>query len=99
MVSRKGRTRGSQCGMVLPEGITSSKPSSLWKIIKVIYDDGPGNYKDLQERMKARWKYYPAPNSLYTTLKARSDVFIMTKDNGNFPDEYDLREEIRNAMD
>ena len=100
MVSRKGRSRGSQSGMVLPEGITASKPSKLWKIIKVIKDEGPGDYLQLTERMKKRWKYYPAAHSLYTLLSGRKDVFVVIEDRGRTAGKvYDLKEEIRDAMD
>ena len=100
MVSKKGRTRGSQSGMRLPEGITSSKPSTLWKIIKVIKDEGPGDYLQLTERMKKRWRYYLASHSLYTVLGGRTDVFVVVEDRGKAAGKvYDLKEEIRDAMD
>jgi len=99
MVSKKGKSKGEQCGMSLPEGVTSSTPSKLWKIIRVIYDDGPGDYRALISRMKARWRYYPSPQSLYTTLGKRTDVFIVVEDRGHKSNVYDLKEEIKNVMD
>ena len=96
MVSRKGRGKGGQAGMQLPEGITSSKPSTLWKIMKIIKDEGPLNHKELMARMKLRWRNYPPPHSLFTTLARRTDVFIMVD---NEYKKYDLKEEVRNAMD
>jgi hypothetical protein len=97
MVSRKGRTSGGQKGMMLPNGITSSRPTTLWKMMKVIKDEGPTNYLGMQERMKSRWKNYPAPHSLYTLLAKRTDVFVVVNEGTNKI--YDLKEEIRDAMD
>ena len=85
-----------QKGMELPDGIFCSRPTTLWKMIKVIKDGGPTNYIGMLERMKARWKNYPPPHSLYTMLAKRKDVFILVDDKYKI---YDLKEEIRNAMD
>ena len=85
-----------QKGMELPEGIFCSRPTTLWKMIKVIKDDGPTNYTGMQERMKKRWKNYPPPHSLYTMLAKRKDVFVLVDEKYKI---YDLKEEIRNAMD
>jgi hypothetical protein len=99
MVSRKGRTNGGQKGMMLPKGITSSRPTTLWKMIKVLKDDGPADYRTMGDRMKAKWKNYPPPHSIYTLLAKRTDIFIVVEDRGNHANLYDLTEEIRNVMD
>ena len=96
MVSRKGRGKGGQAGMQLPEGITSSKPSTLWKIMKTMKEEGPLHWKELMSQMKLRWKYYPPPTSLYTTLARRTDVFVLVDKKNKI---YDLKEEIKDAMD
>ena len=96
MVSRKGRGKGGQTGMQLPKGITSSKPSTLWKMMKVMKDEGPLHWKELMDKLRLRWKNYPPPSSLYTTLARRTDVFILVDEKNK---KYDLKEEIRNAMD
>jgi|TARA_R100001443_G_scaffold113930_1_gene129261 hypothetical protein len=94
MVSRKGRTNGLQDGMKLPDGITSSRPSTLWKIIKVIKDDGAGTKAEIIERMRAKWKNFPTLTSLSMVLHGRIEIFIKV-DN----ERWDLKEEIRDAMD
>ena len=94
MVSRKGTTNRLQDGMKLPDGITSSRPSTLWKVIKVIKDDGVGTKAEITERMRAKWKNFPTLTSLAMMLHHRPDVFVKV-DN----DRWDLKEEIRNAMD
>ena len=96
MVSRKGRTSGGQKGMMLPLGLTSSRPTTLWKMMKVIKDEGPANYISMAERMKKRWKNYPPPHSLYTTLSKRKDIFVVVDVKNRI---YDLKEEVKNAMD
>lgn len=98
MVSRKGRTKGLQKGMALPKGITSSRPTTLWKMIEVL-KEGPADYRVMTQRLQKRWRNYPSPHSLYTTLSKRTDVFIVVDDRGNKASIYDLKEEIKNAMD
>ena len=50
--------------------------------------------------MKKRWRYYPAAHSLYTVLGGRKDVFVVVEDRGKAAGKvYDLKEEIRDAMD
>ena len=99
MVSRKGRTRGNQKGFRLPGNLTHSKPSTLWKIMTIIKDEGAGTYQDLIARMKLRWRYYPSPQSLYTILGKRTDIFVVVIDGGNGANVYDLKEEWKNVMD
>ena len=89
-------SKGEPNGMGLPKGITSSRPGYLWKIITILKEDGPSSWQEIMVRMKLRWRYYPTPNSLYTTLARRPDVFVLIdKENKK----YDLKEEIRNAVD
>tara|TARA_R110002020_G_scaffold180021_2_gene373848 strand:+ start:42 stop:332 length:291 start_codon:yes stop_codon:yes gene_type:complete len=96
-MKRKNKTTVKyQKGMELPEGIFCSRPTTLWKMMKVLKDDGPANHVTMAERMKAKWKNYPPPHSLYTLLAKRKDVFILVDTKFKL---YDLKEEIRDAMD
>lgn len=85
-----------QKGMELPEGVFCSRPTTLWKMIKVLKDDGPANYRTMSERMRNRWKNYPPPHSLYTMLAKRKDVFVLIDKKDKI---YDLQEDVRDAMD
>jgi hypothetical protein len=98
MVSRKGRGNGEQKGMALPKGITSSRPTTLWKMIEVLRE-GPTDYRGMTTRLQKRWRNYPSPHSLYTLMAKRTDIFIVVENRTNKASVYDLKEEIKNAMD
>ena len=86
-----------QRGMVLPEGLTSSRPTTLYKIMKILKEDGGLSKDAMLSRMKERWKYYPDAKKLVAILHKRKDVFTWEAD-GKIKT-YNLLEEWRNAMD
>jgi len=94
-MKRKGKKM--QNGMVLPEGLTSSKPTTLYKIMKILKENGELSKDAMLSRMKLRWKYYPDAKKLVAILHKRNDVFTWKLDRKIKI--YNLLEEWRNAMD
>ena len=86
-----------QNGMVLPEGLTSSRPTTLYKIMKILKENGDLSKDAMLSRMKGRWKYYPDAKKLVAILHKRKDVFTWKLDRKIKI--YNLLEEWRNAMD
>ena len=85
-----------QNGMLLPKGLYAAKPGALWKIMKVLKEEGPASHKIISARMHRRWKYYPYTNRLCAILSKRQDVFILV----NIKDKiYDLKDEWKDVMD
>lgn len=94
-MKRKGKKM--QNGMVLPEGLTSSRPTTLYKIMKILKENGELSKDAMLSRMKERWKYYPDTKKLVAILHKRKDVFTWKLDRKIKI--YNLLEEWRNAMD
>jgi len=97
MGKRKTRkTIKFQNGMKLPDGVFSSRPSVLWKIMTILKENGAGDKTFIMNEMKKRWRYYPSHQQLATIMCKRTDLFDLVNKERLI---YDLKGKWKDAMD